>query len=327
MDIILCTDNKKTMAWFAPLERSRKYTLTVCSPEDLADFLKKSNSRYLLYLDLSSFTVDEWEKQFKLLVRKETLRLAVVDPKHVVTDPGALFHAGAVDYLSRRVAESDITVKRAEAAAALKPFPENENHEDHVLLQKDKWIPAVNGWKDIREGREYSFFMLYLELDMLDEWKKKSGATHLEDIQEIFHRHIERTFTPAGGHIWMWMNTGGVVLFPFDGTRCPCIEACLRLILNRRIISIEEYGYNDLITYTMAVHLGNTVYKTRGDTGEIVSDAINFLFHVAKKKARREHLYVTENVLPFLAPGLKELFHDDGTFEGVKIFTSRLPKK
>jgi len=213
------------------------------------------------------------------------------------------------------------------AALNLCPFSEEQNHEEHTLLGEGDWIPAPRGWKEIQNGREYTFFFLYVEINMLDEWKKKSGSTHIGDIQEVFHHHIESTIKPLGGRIWMWMNNGGVVLFPFKGSHCPCIEACLRLILNRHIISIEEYTYNSLITYTMAVHLGNTIYKTRGQTGEIVSDSVNFLFHVGKKFARREQFYVTENVFPFIEPGFKDLFMENGTFEGVRMYTSKLPKK
>lgn len=327
MDILLCTGSKKTEAWFAPLTRSRKHTLIVIPPDELSSCLKRDGSRNLVYLDISAFPASEWERQLKSLARKENLRIALVDPKNTAADPGSLFHDGIVDYIHRGIMSSNLQTKRVDAAMDLRPFPEKRNHEDHALLEQQDWIPAPGGWKDIRKGQEYSFFFLYVELDMLDEWKKKSGSIHIDNIQEIFHRQVEQAFKPSGGRIWMWMNTCGVVLFPFDGSGCPCVEACLRLILNRRIISIEEYGYNDLITYTMALHLGNTVYKTRGETGEIVSDSINFLFHIGKKFSRREHFYVTENVLPFLGPGLKDLFKKDGTFEGVKMFSSRLPKK
>ena len=162
---------------------------------------------------------------------------------------------------------------------------------------------------------------------MVEEWKKKSGRAHIDKILDIFHRHIEKTFVPYGGKIWMWMNHGGLVLFPFNGENCTFLEACLRLVLNRRIISIEEYGYNTLITYKMAVHIGNTIYKTRGETGEIISDSINFLFHIGKKYAEKERFYVTESVKPFMPQGLAELFKQNGDFEGVKMYSLRLPKK
>ena len=327
MDIILCTGGRSVEAWFAPLTRSKKNSLSVIKPFDFPGKLKKLSNRHLVYLDISPFPEEEWQKHLRALLKKENLRVGVIDPKNTVRDPGGFFHSGAVDYIPRAVLNGDFQAKRIQAAWDLFPFPEKGNRQEHALLAEQDWIPSPGGWKDVRKGHEYSFFFLYIEINMLDEWKKKSGSTHIDDIQEIFHRHIEETFKPIGGKIWMWMNNCGVVLFPFDGTSCRCIESCLRLILNRRIISIEEYGYNSLITYTMAVHLGNTIYKTRGDTGEIVSDSINFLFHIAKKYAGREHFYVTENVLPFLEPRLKELFLKSGTFEGVKMYSMKLPKK
>jgi hypothetical protein len=77
----------------------------------------------------------------------------------------------------------------------------------------------------------------------------------------------------------------------------------------------------------MILHLGNTVYRSRGKTGTIVSDTINFLFHMGKQFSQRSHFYITAPVAPFIPDRLKKDFIPAGTFEGVKISKMRLPKE
>jgi hypothetical protein len=125
----------------------------------------------------------------------------------------------------------------------------------------------------------------------------------------------------------MWMNQSGLVLFPFNGESINAILSCIRLVLNRTIISAEYYPYNTVITYRMILHLGNTIYRTRGKTGTIVSDTINFLFHMGKQFSQRGHFYVTAPVVPFIPEQLQKVFIPVGTFEGVEISKMRLPKE
>ena len=75
----------------------------------------------------------------------------------------------------------------------------------------------------------------------------------------------------------------------------------------------------------MALHIGRTVYESRGNTGKIVSDTVNFMFHLGQKYLKSQNLFLTEAIVPFLPEGLRECFTGVGTFEGVEIHRMRLP--
>jgi hypothetical protein len=161
---------------------------------------------------------------------------------------------------------------------------------------------------------------------MTEDWRKKAGQSHINAVQKIFHDHIEKVFAHVGGRIWMWMNDSGLILVPFDGRSCPPLIPAIRLVLNRDLHSIELYRYNSPISYTTALHIGNTFYKARGETGDIISDTINFVFHLAKHYAKPGHLYLTDAVYPFIPGGLTDLFFQTESFEGTGMYEMHLPK-
>lgn len=327
MDVVLFTDRKHADKQFTGVKRSRAYTVKVKTIGELKDFLKSVKVQTLLYIDAIGFKLDELRRTLTLLERNEYVRWGIIDHTEHIQDVADLFHRGCADYLPKAVLNAGVPAKRIKAVLAFKPFPDCSTLSEQTDFQAKGWKIAPNGWKDIKSGEEYTFCFLYVELDMMEEWKTKSGKAHMDDIQDIFRRHLERNFGPQGGKIWMWMNRGGVLLFPFDGKMCDSVLTAVRFVLNRTIISIEEYHYNTLITYTMGFHIGNTIYKSRGDTGELVADTLNFLFHFGKQFAEPGHLYCTEPVMPFIRPGLKGLFKKAGPFEGVSMFSTVLPKE
>jgi len=90
-------------------------------------------------------------------------------------------------------------------------------------------------------------------------------------------------------------------------------------MLDRNIISAEDIGFNIPLSYRISLHIGNTVYKNRGDTGHIVSDTINSVFHIGQKYAGPGGFYVTQEIFPFIPKGLDAYFIPAGVFEGREI--------
>lgn len=326
MNVIVVSTSKEDKKAFSPLKRSRKYSLAFILPKDLTDRIKKDSSETLYYLNESDFSDTDFKKKISLLEKNPHVRFGIIDRKNRIEDIAELFHKGAVDYVGTPVLKNGIEVPRITKVLQFQPFDTDGDVTDRNESRRF-WNIVENGWKDIRRGKEYTFFLLYIELDMIDEWKQKSGKAHIDEVQKIFHRHIENALTAVGGKTWMWMNQGGVFLFPFNGKTCDPVLTCIRFVLNRTIISIEEFGYNSTISYKMALHLGNTVYKERGNTGEIVSDTVNFLFHLGQQYTRPGHFYVTAPIMQFIPDGLKKLFLPIDDFEGEAVFSMRLPKE
>ena len=221
--------------------------------------------------------------------------------------------------------KSEITTRRLKAALELRPITENHRQATTRQKARSEWAVSGRNWDGIASGKEYTFVLLYVEIDLIDEWTQKSGRAHLGEVMATFHRHVEAIAAPLHGKVWMWTETGGVVLFPFDGDSCPQIELCFKTILDRTIISVEQYTYNAMITYKMALHIGNTLYQDRGNTGTLISDTVNFTFHLGQKFLDAGNFCITETVEPFLAGGLKSCFAPAGVFEQTSIYRMKLP--
>jgi hypothetical protein len=100
---------------------------------------------------------------------------------------------------------------------------------------------------------------------------------------------------------------------------------CLRLMLARKIFSVEEIGLDLIFSYRIAFHIGNTVYKRKGNTGTIVSKSINTIFHLGQKYLYEGQFYITEEALRFMPEGLKKTFTRVGNYEGHDILRMKLP--
>lgn len=124
----------------------------------------------------------------------------------------------------------------------------------------------------------------------------------------------------------MWNEYGGVALFPFETTTCRPVYTAIRMVLNRLIISCEEFPFSTLINYRLALHLGETPYHERGNTGTIVSDTVNFIFHLGQKFAKPGQLYITKEILDRMNGGFRDLFLEEGIFEHRTIYRMRSPR-
>lgn len=326
MHIVVVSSRKETKKQFGPLDRSRKYSIEYLEPKKVQGYVKKLQSDTLVYLDAADFSLDDLKKKMTLLEKNDFLRFGILDKQNSVKDIAELFHKGAVDYIGGHLLKDGVTTKRITSVLEYRPFDESAEAECGVREAENNWKVVKNGWKEIKTGNEYTFWLLYIELDMIDEWKKKSGKAHIDDVQRIFHRHVESSFTPLNGKIWMWMNQKGILLFPFDGETCEPILMCIRFVLNRTLISIEEFGYNSTISYKMGLHLGNTMYRDRGKTGGIISDTVNFVFHLGQQHAKDGNLYITQPVYPFLPEKIRKLFIKGKKFEDTEIYSMKQPK-
>ena len=335
MKVYVCTGKPALEKHFASLKRARSVSCGFLKPEELGGFLDDSPPPCILYVDISSVEEYGWRQHLKSLQKNNpNIRLGILDPAGVIPDVGELFHRGIADYLGKQALKKGVTTKRIKDVFAFKPCHEEENTGTGSVVRRKKeapavrpdWRPVTGGWKEVQSGLEYTFSILYVRLDMMEDWRKKAGQGHINEVQRIFHDHIENVFSYVGGRIWMWMNDAGLVLVPFDGRSCPALIPAIRLVLNRDINSIELYKYNSPISYTMALHIGNTFYKTRGKTGDIISDTINFIFHLAKHYTKPGHLYLTDAVYPFIPGGFKDLFSPCEPFEGTGMYGMFLPK-
>ncbi|MCP4132232.1 MAG: hypothetical protein GY754_14770 [bacterium] len=321
MDIIVFSDNKKIGTCFTTVEKSKDYRVSYYPAADLKKIFKKQEEDSLIYIDLGAYEESERDKLLKYLAKQNVVHYGLIDPKGAVKRIAEQFHNGASDYISKEEFKEGINAKRIKQVLDFKIPEETQIQEElNETATERNYILTGNDWTGIEAGREYTFCFMYIDLDNQRELVKKFGDTHIKRIIKNFQTHINKLISPINGKIWMWDEMGGLILFPFNGKNCEAILTCFRLMLDRAIMCVEGFSFNMLISYRIVLHIGNTLYETRGHTGKIISETVNSIFHLGQQFAKPGLLYLTPEIYEYLPKEMEDYFTAAGEFEDREIF-------
>ncbi len=323
--IILISQNSEVKKAFSNIAKSRSFSFETVTHRAG----EKCGSPAFRYLDVSGIGPKELEARLTALSETEH-PWGVVDPERCIDDVGGLFHRGACDYITLGSGKK-LKVGRVQQAldfhtACSKPVSREKGK--HTASARKASRPAAEyarDWSCVKSGKTYTFCIMYVELMPSKDVSGKSGSAYREQMQSAFHNMITQQVDPYDGRVWMWNEWGGLVLFPFDGSKCDTIIMAMRLILNRVPFSIECGPFNTILDFRLALHVGVTSYQDRGQTGTIISDDINFIFHLGKNKLEPGYLYLTDSFFPLLKDDLKKLFKEQGHYEEHRIYRMSSP--
>lgn len=327
MDILVFSDSRRAEGYLRISRRSERFSLPRFFPRrELKAALKTSAPGSFIYLDIEGLTHREMTASLNLLARSDHIYYGLIDPGGKVRDVAELFQQGASDYAGRTVLAEGITLKRLNRVflylrrsgrQARTPGPE-------AITVRAAELESNLSWESIVPGREYFFYFMFVELDGKEEMVKSYGRDNLDIALSSFRDFIDRSIALFGGRIWIWSRFGGIVLFPFHRGRRSPIEAAYRLVLFKHLYDIEQSLFPHFISFRIAMHMGRSIYDGK-NTGRIVSEPLNSVFHLGQQFASPGNTYVTEDVLPFIPTMFKSYFLDAGVFEGRKIFRMRRP--
>jgi hypothetical protein len=294
-------------------------------PARLAEILPTLAAGDLLYLDLAAFTAAEAHSWLKQLLARNDLFVGVIDPKGAVDDISSLFHDGVIDYVDGAAWKAGIAPRRlgraAEFARALKRYPESATREAPPARP---CRPSGADWSRLREGEEYTFSLLFIELDGAESLELRFGATNLTEALASFRAYVERSAAPFGGRTWIWSRFGGIVLFPFDG-RCEQAAPCgLSMTLYKYLYDIEESRFPHFVSWRMAAHLGEVAWRERA-TGTLVSETLNSVFHLGQQFVPAGSFHATDDIHALAGAQMRKFFVPAGQFEGRRIWRMRRP--
>ncbi len=356
MNILIASDNKRILNLFESGLASGKNTVTLLPRSDFVKELRKQDQGAdFLWYDLTALEEPDWKAALRALAR-QTRPWGILDKKGVLPDAAEAFWAGASDYVGAKTGTALIDAARlkkalrwaAEKTAAgsiQKPAPESagknpaagkrsaaEKRPTTGTTRKSpaaktpvsyNFIDSSGGWKAIREGCEYTFTFVYVQIDRTERLLETIGENRLNALDQEFQRMIEGAFAKSGGLVWMWREYGGLLLLPFDGQNCPAILDALQLWLNRPILYAGNAALSVPFTFRMAIHTGNTVFMRPGNTGALTSDTLNSVYHLGYKYLKKDTLYLTEESAAFIPPKLADLFLPAGHYDGRDILRMR----
>ena len=322
MDVYIFSNNKNIGKSFSGIEKSKEYSLQIVPSDKLKSTAKTAEGGSILYVDISSYQGPEIKKTLNFLSKLNGFIYGILDPRGVVKDVAELFHNGSSDYIGKDLAKGNISPKRLKTIVE---FSGIEVVEKTVKKVKKEYALSGTDWNNIKVGQEYSFCFMLIEIDN----KKKLlslGTKHAKETTDIFQEYVKQTVSPINGKIWMWMDFGGLIIFPFNGVKCDAILAASKLMINMKLMSAEHFNIEAMLSYRIALHIGNTVFQKRGDTGSIVSDSINSIFHLGQKFCKAGNFFMTDEIFEYTPNELKDCFTSAGQYEGRDIMKMRLPK-
>ncbi len=325
MDIIVVSDTAAVKKYFKPIEKSKTYRLRICPCTDMKKLLRWKVEEFFVYVDINSFAPEKREQTLKYLSKVCGLAYGIIDDHGALKDLALLFHNGASDYLGKNVLLEGIDARRLRRVIMFAAATEDSAPKGRTASHTKRYILSGEDWSGVRTGQEYTFYLMFAELDNQMALKNQFSDAQLNIAVNKFKNFIERMVSSEHGRIWMWNEFGGLILFPYNGESYGAVLACMRIIFSRKLFSVEELNFKKLVSYRIALHIGNTVYRRRGDTGTIISSSINTIFHLGKKYVKPGNFYMTSDVHRHLPQKVKKTFRDAGRFEGHEIMRMRLP--
>ena len=318
MYLIILTDNDRIKSIFDKPSLKKVMNIAYYPVGKIDKIVEKYDEDKFYYVDISNLNKEFIDTLIEK-IQKSKINIAFIDPDNNLKDPAVLFFNGLFDYLGKDTIKMGVKVYRIKSALKFRKSQFKNYKRDKNEKKLTREFGYCNKWKDIQEGKEYLFWILYIGIDNVEKIKESMNAEYRKYLFGKFKEFVTRIVKRSNGKIWMWNEHGGVVLFPYDGRTIDAIATSLRLILNRRIFNIELKDSYELF-YRIALHKGKTIYKKRGNTGTIVSDDINKVFHLGLDFAESAGLYLTEAALELLPEGAMNAFENLGNYEGLRIF-------
>ncbi len=329
MNIYIFSDNKELKKNTLKIKVNKKYKIKSLKITELKKSLKAITESCIVYIDITALGKEK-NKTINYLSKKDNVFHGIINYKDpsIETIP-AYYFSGAIDYINKKDIENILTEKRLKQISLyLNKYRTDYVHKysdtTPINFNKKNYIVAENGWNSIISDNDYTFAIMFIELDGIEDMKKNYGKKNLQIALSTFRKYIEKNLEPFGGRIWMWSGFGGLILFPFNGKTCQSIISGFRIILFKYIYDVEDSLFPHFISFRIAQLLGTIKYK-KCNTGNIISENLNSIFHLGRVFAKPGQFYITEEMMHFSPKPLKMFFNPVGKFENQSVYKMRLP--
>jgi hypothetical protein len=293
----------------------------------------------MTYLDVTGLAAADGKKTFTQLKKRcQDKPWGIIDPKGS-KDPAAWFFEGASDYAGPDVLKSGLDAKRLKTAALWRSSLRGTGTVKGKNGGKEPESPAAglpktgiklpaakfSGWKALPPGKIMPFYLLYCSLQGKTNLSTRLGETAYTQLHKRFLTHLYQNLQEADGLIWMDSGKDGLFLIPPRLQNAEtAVTVCMRFLLSIPLITLETLGLSIPVNVVFALHYGQAAYKPPGKTGTVVSDAVNFIFHLGAKKAEPGRLTISGEIPDGTIPKtLEDTFVSVGEYEGRKIWHTK----
>lgn len=285
----------------------------------------------LSYIDISGCSEKEAAKLINTLKRRcPRSPWGIADPKGILQDPAEWFFSGASDYIGRKLFQSGISGKRFAAVLSYYSGPAAKKPAADVFqpeARKVKLPPGkFSGWNTIGTGEVCPFFFLYVSLEGKSNLRSRLGENGFSLLKTRQRNLLQQKLSGTDALLWIETERDFLFLIPPKLPQVKAaVTACLKILISTPLVISEHFGLVNIpADFRFALHYGKTPFRAPGKTGTIVSEAVNFIFHLGTKFAAPGRISISGDVPDESVPDeLKDMFAGAGTFEDHVIIHSK----
>jgi len=286
----------------------------------------------LSYIDVADMDTDARRKAILSLRRRSgDAAWGIVDPQAAMDDPAMLFFDGASDYIGPGAFEGGITKSRVKAVLAFAALQcaLNAIADSRADAVPEPSVPehreSFPGWRSIKPGTVYPFYFLYVAVSSQTSLKVLLGEAGYAAFRDRLRAFLQQALAESDLILWMETDTNSLYLIPPQVSSVKAaVIACLRILVGTPLVGYEKFGLPFPVEFNFALHRGQSEYAPPGKTGTIVSDAVNFIFHLGSKRSESGRITLSDAAAAEAIPEqFSDVFTSTGTYEGRALVCSK----
>ena len=177
----------------------------------------------------------------------------------------------------------------------------------------------------MQAGKAMPFYLLYCSLQGKTALNTRLSESAYAQMYQRLLAYLHQNFQEGEG--LLWINSGKDCLFllpPKAKSTEAAVKACVRMLVSAPLAAAEVLSLTVPANFVFALHYGSISYSPPGKTGTVVSDAVNFIFHLGAKKAEPGRLTISGELPDGTIPkALEDCFVAAGEFEGRRIWHTK----
>ncbi|MFP4418414.1 MAG: adenylate/guanylate cyclase domain-containing protein [Chitinispirillaceae bacterium] len=170
-------------------------------------------------------------------------------------------------------------------------------------------------WGALRDGKHYEVTVASIDIVGNSALVKKYGMRKIEKVYAKFWNLLRRILSVYDGRIWSWSGDGGLVAFTFKEHPTRAVLFALEL---QNVLSVFNVDPSMPIEEPISLRIGldTGTLKFVQNTGQIVSETINYAAHLEKSFTSPGKVSISKELWQRISENLQSIFDCEGEFEG-----------
>ncbi|MFO7729524.1 MAG: adenylate/guanylate cyclase domain-containing protein [Spirochaetia bacterium] len=174
-------------------------------------------------------------------------------------------------------------------------------------------------WGALREGKNYEVTVVSIDIVGNSVLVKKYGMKKIERMYAKFWNLLRRVLSVYDGRIWSWSGDGGLVAFAFKDHQTRAVLFALELQSVLSVFNVDpSLPIDEAISLRIGLDTGNMKFSQ--NTGQIVSETINYAAHLEKSFTSPGKVSISKELYNRISENLQSIFDCEGEFEGRTAF-------